>query len=193
VPDVLGSFDFRSMAAQMQSEFAGLRHVLVAGEPAQARRRWPICLPTRVCRLPAPLPSDVSTMLLSGGTTSLSKLIPRTHDDYVLNARLCGAAAGFDPSTVLLAILPLGHNYNLASPGMLGCFYFGGTVVLATGTSVDESSRLARERVTVAAAVVPLITAWLNSGCAGRVRPVVAEGGAERRRPPGARIAAPAA
>jgi 2,3-dihydroxybenzoate-AMP ligase len=29
-------------------------------------------------------------MLLSGGTTSLSKLIPRTHDDYVLNARLCG-------------------------------------------------------------------------------------------------------
>jgi 2,3-dihydroxybenzoate-AMP ligase len=31
-------------------------------------------------------------MLLSGGTTSLSKLIPRTHDDYVLNARLCGAA-----------------------------------------------------------------------------------------------------
>jgi 2,3-dihydroxybenzoate-AMP ligase len=103
-------------------------------------------------------------MLLSGGTTSLSKLIPRTHDDYVLNARLCGAAAGFDQNTVLLAILPLGHNYNLASPGMLGCFYFGGTVVLATGTSVEEIfTTIARERVTVAAAVIPLITAWVNS------------------------------
>jgi 2,3-dihydroxybenzoate-AMP ligase len=33
-----------------------------------------------------------------------------------------------------MAILPLGHNYNLASPGMLGSFYFGGTVVLAPGT-----------------------------------------------------------
>ena len=39
---------------------------------------------------------EVATMLLSGGTTSMSKLIPRTHDDYVLNARLCGAVAGFD-------------------------------------------------------------------------------------------------
>ena len=69
-------------------------------------------------------------MLLSGGTTSLSKLIPRTHNDYVLNARVCSRPAGFDESTVLLAILPLGHNYNLASPGMLGVFYAGGTVVL---------------------------------------------------------------
>jgi 2,3-dihydroxybenzoate-AMP ligase len=62
-------------------------------------------------------------MLLSGGTTSLSKLIPRTHEDYVLNARLCGRAAGFDEQTVFMAILPLGHNYNLASPGILGAFY----------------------------------------------------------------------
>ena len=63
---------------------------------------------------------EVSTMLLSGGTTSLSKLIPRTHNDYVLNARLCAQAAGFDSDTVFLAVLPLAHNYNLASPGMLG-------------------------------------------------------------------------
>src|SRR5205085_11797849 len=85
----------------------------------------------------APDPSEVTTMLLSGGTTSLSKLIPRTHDDYVLNARLCGAAAGFDESTVLMAILPLGHNYNLASPGMLGVFRAGGTLVIAESTGTD--------------------------------------------------------
>ena len=63
-----------------------------------------------------------------------------------------------------MAILPLGHNYNLASPGMLATFYYGGTVVLASGTSVDEVfSLVQRERVTVIAAVVPLITTWLNS------------------------------
>ena len=163
VPDVLGSFDFRTMAAQMQSEFAGLRHVLVSGEPGAGQKALADLPPASVPPV-GPAASDVSTMLLSGGTTSLSKLIPRTHDDYVLNARLCGAAAGFDTSTVLLAILPLGHNYNLASPGMLGCFYYGGTVVLATGTSVEEIfTTIARERVTVAAAVVPLITAWVNS------------------------------
>jgi 2,3-dihydroxybenzoate-AMP ligase len=103
VPDVLGSFDFRTMAAQMQAEFAGLRHVLVSGEAAAGQQA--------LADLPAgnhapPTLIRCSTMLLSGGTTSMSKLIPRTHDDYVLNARLCGAAAGFDASTVFMALLP---------------------------------------------------------------------------------------
>ena len=74
-----------------------------------ADRRWRSSTSVR------PDPADVSTMLLSGGTTSLSKLIPRTHNDYVLNARLCAEVAGFSSDTVFLAILPLGHNYNLAS------------------------------------------------------------------------------
>jgi len=109
-------------------------------------------------------PADVATMLLSGGTTSLSKLIPRSHDDYILNARLCGQAAGFDEKTVFMAILPLGHNYNLASPGILGVFYHGGTVVLASSGDADEVFGLVeRERVSVIASVVPLITNWLNS------------------------------
>jgi len=163
IPDVVGGFDFRVMAGQMQAEFPGLKHVLVAGEPAPGQRAL-AGLPDAPAPTAGPRPSDVSTMLLSGGTTSLSKLIPRTHDDYVLNARLCGAAAGFSERTVLMAILPLGHNYNLASPGMLGAFYFGGTVVIAQGAGVDDVFALVqRERVTVIAAVVPLITTWLNS------------------------------
>ena len=106
-------------------------------------------------------------MLLSGGTTSLSKLIPRTHNDYVLNARLCGQVGGFSEDTVFLAILPLGHNYNLASPGLLGAFYAGGTLVIAKTTDTgDVFTTVARERVTVIAAAVPLITTWLNSSVA---------------------------
>jgi 2,3-dihydroxybenzoate-AMP ligase len=163
VPDVVGGFDFRAMASQMQAEFPGLRHVLVAGQPAPSQHALE-SLPPASALPTGPHSSDVSTMLLSGGTTSLSKLIPRTHDDYVLNARLCGAGAGFSERTVLMAILPLGHNYNLASPGMLGTFYSGGSVVLASGTSVEDIfSLVERERVTVIAAVVPLITTWLNS------------------------------
>jgi len=103
-------------------------------------------------------------MLLSGGTTSLSKLIPRTHDDYVLNARLCGSAGGFGEDEVFMAILPLSHNYNLASPGMLGAFYYGGTVVLApSGDAAEVFSLVEREKVTTIAAVLPLISNWLNS------------------------------
>ena len=163
VPDSAGGFDFRMMAAEMQATFPSLRHVLVAGVPMSGQFALND-LPDAPALIPGPQPSDVSTMLLSGGTTSLSKLIPRTHDDYVLNARLCGAAAGFSDRTVFMAILPLGHNYNLASPGMLATFYYGGTMVIASGTSADDVFALVKqERVTVIAAVVPLITAWLSS------------------------------
>jgi 2,3-dihydroxybenzoate-AMP ligase len=172
IPDRIGNFDYREMAHEVLADAPALRRVFVAGEPGreQIDLRAMIAAPIPDDAVAAQLaghhpdPAEVTTMLLSGGTTSLSKLIPRTHDDYVLNARLCGRAGGFDEDTVFMAILPLGHNYNLASPGMLGTFYYGGTVVLApSGDAAEVFSLVQRERVTVIAAVVPLISNWLNS------------------------------
>jgi 2,3-dihydroxybenzoate-AMP ligase len=172
IADTLGSFDYRPMAQELAREAPALQHVLVAGAPAQGQRAWDALLaPADEAALQAAAPpaDEVSTMLLSGGTTSLSKLIPRTHQDYVLNARLCSEVGGFDASTVFLAILPLGHNYNLASPGMLGTFYRGGTLVIARSTELQEVfTTIERERVTVVAAVVPLVTNWLNQQVAQR-------------------------
>ena len=172
IPDRVGSFDYRAMAAEMASEFPSLAHVIVAGEPGPGQTAFVPLAENEPAdddllgRL-RPDPSDVSTMLLSGGTTSLSKLIPRTHNDYVYNARICSETAGFSAETVFLAILPLGHNYNLACPGMLGVFHAGGTLVIAKGTdSTEVFTTIARERVTTVAAVVPLITTWLNGNLA---------------------------
>ena len=173
LPDVAGSFDYRPMAAEMAAEFPSLRHLIVAGEPAPGQRALDPLIAgdsvtdrESVARLAAvrPSPDEVSTMLLSGGTTTVSKLIPRTHNDYVLNARLCARAAGFDRDTVFMAILPLGHNYNLASPGLLGTFAAGGTAVIATGTDTEAIfATVERERVSVIASVVPLIAGWIDS------------------------------
>lgn len=173
LPDVVGGFDYRPLAAGLAAEFSSLRHLIVLGEPAPGQRALdPLIagddLTDRAAaarlREVRPAPDEVSTMLLSGGTTSVSKLIPRTHNDYVLNARLCARAAGFDADTVFMAILPLGHNYNLASPGLLGTFAAGGTVVIATGTDTESLfATVARERVSVIASVVPLIAGWLDS------------------------------
>lgn len=173
VPDRLGSFDYRMLAQEVARECPHLRTVLVNGEPLAGQHSLPDLLegPADIAAIASlrPDPGEVATMLLSGGTTSLSKLIPRTHDDYVLNARLCSAAAGFDATTVFMAILPLAHNYNLASPGILGTFYRGGTVVLApSAETADVFALVEKERVTVIAAVVPLIVNWLNSDVAGR-------------------------
>jgi 2,3-dihydroxybenzoate-AMP ligase len=177
IPDRLGGFDYREMADEMRAAFPALRLVLVDGEPGAGHVALEALLAEggddagAARRLAAAKPDagEVSTMLLSGGTTSMSKLIPRTHDDYVLNACLCARAAGFTRDTVFLAILPLGHNYNLASPGMLGTFHAGGTVVLARGSDTDGIfAAVQRERVSVIAAVVPLIATWLDADVPAR-------------------------
>ena len=174
IADRLGNFDYRTLAAEVQREFPALRHVIVAGEPQAGQVALHDLMrahddPAAATAIPRPDPGEVATMLLSGGTTSMSKLIPRTHDDYVLNARLCAHAAGFREDTVMMAVLPLGHNYNLASPGLLGAFYCGATAVIAGSTETDHVfDLLQRERVTVVAAAVPLISTWLNAGVAQR-------------------------
>ena len=174
IPDRIGSFDYRAMAADMAGECSSLRSVIVVGEPGPGQAPFSTLgehepVADDVLEGQRPNPSDVSTLLLSGGTTSLSKLIPRTHNDYVYNARICSEVAGFSAETVFLAILPLGHNYNLACPGMLGVFHAGGTLVISRATDAAEVfTTIARERVTNVAAVVPLITTWVTGNLASQ-------------------------
>jgi 2,3-dihydroxybenzoate-AMP ligase len=177
VPGVFHQFDYRQLAQEIQGACPTLTHVFVLDGALPGQHALGELI-ARAESSPQPAdrslldpvdPAQVALMLLSGGTTSLSKLIPRTHDDYVLNARLCAQAAGFDEQTVLLALLPLGHNYNLASPGMLGVFYFGGTLVIGHGMDGEQVFPLVQQhRVSVIPAAVPLITQWLNSDAAAR-------------------------
>jgi len=164
IADRAGHFDFRTMAEQSRADAPALREVVVVGEALPGQQPLDALLADGPFEEPAVQvdPAEVGTMLLSGGTTSMSKLIPRTHQDYVLNARLCGRAAGFGEDTVFMAILPLGHNYNLASPGLLATLLYGGTVVLAPSPQPEDLfAAVQRERVTHIAAVVPLIAGWL--------------------------------
>ncbi len=172
IPDRLRDFDYRAMAEEMRGACPTLKQVFVAGEPHAGQTALGELLATPMAAGDAratlaavdPDPGEVALMLLSGGTTSLSKLIPRTHDDYVYNAKQCGRLAAFDENTVLMPILPLAHNYNLASPGMMAALYAGGTVVLApAGDPQTVFALVERERVSVIPAAVPLISAWLNS------------------------------
>lgn len=165
LPDVVKGFDFRPMAEELRAALPALRHVIVAGQPGPGQRALDE-LRSAGGEPPAlrPDPAEVALMLLSGGTTAMSKLIPRTHEDYALNARLCGRAAGMGEDTVFMAVLPLAHNYNLASPGILATFQAGGRVVLAPRGDPDTVFGLVeRERVTVIASVVPLVVQWVGS------------------------------
>ena len=176
VPDVVRSFDYRPLAEELRGQCETLEHVFVAGDALDGQialaqlsadggdARGDGAGQGDATPLPRLDPSEVALMLLSGGTTALPKLIPRTHNDYVLNAKACGRVAQIDASSVMLVVLPLGHNYNLASPGVLACFAAGATVVLSTGHDAQTVFPLVeRHRVTILPAAVPLVTQWLNS------------------------------
>jgi 2,3-dihydroxybenzoate-AMP ligase len=113
---------------------------------------------------PGPAPGDVAVLLLSGGTTGLPKLIPRTHNDYEYNLRASARVADLGPADRYLAALPVAHNFALACPGVLGTLAAGGTVVLAPGGDPETAFALIeRERVTVTALVPPLALMWLDA------------------------------
>ena len=80
------------------------------------------------------------------GTTGLSKLIPRTHDDYIYSLRVSAEICNLSAKSVYMAVLPVAHNYPMSSPGTFGTFYAGGKVVLATGGSPDEAFALIEKK-----------------------------------------------
>jgi len=173
VPDVWRGYDYRLLATDMGGLAPSLRSVLVLGEPASGQISLRDLLAHDGGRRKDaglfPAPDDVALMLLSGGTTGLPKLIPRTHNDYVYNCRQSGTVAGFSAATVFLAVLPMAHNYTLGCPGVLGALAHGGTAVIARDASFETIARVIEiERVTVVSAAVPLIVNWLNADLAGR-------------------------
>ncbi|WP_230420846.1 (2,3-dihydroxybenzoyl)adenylate synthase [Actinomadura soli] len=152
-----GDFDYRAMARTLPVEY-----VIVDGDAQDLTALSSV--DADPVDLPQPDPSDVGVFLLSGGTTGLPKLIPRTHRDYVYNLEASAEVCGFTSATVYLVVLPAAHNFALACPGILGVFANGGTVVLSPSGSPDDAFPLIeRERATVCAAVPPIALLWLDA------------------------------
>ncbi|MFI6704143.1 (2,3-dihydroxybenzoyl)adenylate synthase [Streptomyces sp. NPDC050509] len=113
---------------------------------------------------PAPDPADVAFFLLSGGTTALPKLIPRTHDDYVYMARAAVEAIGLTEDDTYLAVLPVEFNFTWGCPGVIGTLLAGGTVVLAEDPTPERCFPvIEREGVTVTAVGPSVVQLWLEA------------------------------
>ncbi len=161
-------FDYRELARQARAEISALRHVIVVGE---AEEFTPFAsLDGARAALPGdPDPSSVAFLQISGGTTGLSKLIPRTHDDYIYSFRASNEICGVTADSVHLIALPAAHNFPMSSPGHMGSLHAGGRVVLAPSPSPDACFPLiARESVTISGLVPPLALLWAQSAPASR-------------------------
>jgi len=174
VPGLLKGFDHQAMAWEIAARSAVLEQVLVAGDdlrPGSASLRE-ICRPVDGPAEPEHIErqdaGDTALFLLSGGTTGTPKLIPRTHNDYGCTVDHAVRACGFDADTVYLATMPVGHNFTLGGPGVLGTLLAGGTVVF--GSSPEPATvfpLIERERVAVTAVVPAVLQRWLDHQRAG--------------------------
>lgn len=174
-------FDYRPLAGTVMAGTPGLRHVIVCGESAEFTAFDALHEPTaptppatthaNTPANPPVLASEVAFLQLSGGSTGLPKLIPRTHDDYLYSVRASAAICHLNQDTVYLCALPVAHNFPLSSPGTLGVLSVGGCVVLARHAAPElVFALIAAERVTLTALVPSLLQVWLEAARAPQQR-----------------------
>lgn len=173
VPDQWQGFDHQQLAVDLAHDRQKSCPVLVLGDDVRdlnvdvrsLLERWQD--PARLRRrLDAhePDPGDIALFLLSGGTTGTPKIIPRTHQDYEYNAWRSGEICDFDEGTVYLVTLPVGHNFPLGSPGILGALSHGGRVVLVRSPKPEVAFPvIEREGVTVTSLVPAIAQRWVEA------------------------------
>ena len=168
-PESLKDADFTDIFRRVAVQEDSLRWHLLAGDPTAAgseavdvaradnvRRiadllaTKPHCSEDELLSLRTALdPEDPAVFQLSGGTTGIPKLIPRSHNDYAFNSHLAVSVCDVREGDVLLDVLPISHNLPLACPGLQGFLFAGATVALSTSTrATNICQRIQRDRAT---------------------------------------------
>ena len=108
-------------------------------------------------------PTDPCIFQLSGGTTGIPKLIPRTNNDYAYNSKVAAEVTEITADSTLLLVLPIAHNLPLACPGIQGFLFKGAKVVLHGNTRpVEMFSLIEKHKVTHLKVVPALLIRLIN-------------------------------
>ena len=155
-PERQSDFEFEPMIRRVQKENASLRFCLSLSalkKLIEEKAKQPDSELQRI-RID---PADPCIFQLSGGTTGVPKLIPRTHNDYAYNSKTAAPVCGVTQDSVLLLALPIAHNLPLACPGIQGYFFQGGKVVLSPTTRPERIFSLIQEHKATHLKVVPAL------------------------------------
>jgi 2,3-dihydroxybenzoate-AMP ligase len=185
-PERQGDFAFEPMIQRVREANPSLRFCLPLPQLKLLIER-PAQLPRSKLTEIKIDPTDPCIFQLSGGTTGIPKLIPRTHNDYAYNSKTAAPVCGVSSASVLLLALPIAHNLPLACPGIQGYFFQGGRVVLSPTTRPEEMFRLIeKHRVTHIKVVPALLIRLINDPSIGRfdLRSVrIIQSGGQRMQP----------
>lgn len=162
-PESQGDFRFAPVIDRVQAENASLKFRIVLGRAGEGEHSL-----VELIEKPATLPraelekisieaTDPCIFQLSGGTTGIPKLIPRTNNDYAYNSKVAAVAAHVDAESVLLLVLPIAHNLPLACPGVQGFMFNGAKVVLHANTRPEEMFALIQKHKVTHLKLVPAL------------------------------------
>jgi 2,3-dihydroxybenzoate-AMP ligase len=162
-PETSGDFSFAPIIDRIQAENKSLKIRLVLGAPKAGEHSLRELI-DRPAKLPASElakiridPTDPCIFQLSGGTTGIPKLIPRTNNDYAYNSKAAASVTEVTADSVLLLVLPIAHNLPLACPGIQGFMFHGAKVVLHSNTRPSEMFALIQKHKVTHLKVVPAL------------------------------------
>ncbi|HLU20197.1 MAG TPA: AMP-binding protein [Pusillimonas sp.] len=162
-PEKQGEFDFQEMIARVQQQSPCLKHGIILGTARQGFQSLRELISKTPTRGPKTLeqiqidPTDPAVFQLSGGTTGVPKLIPRTHNDYAYNSKIAAKTCRIEGHHVLLVVLPIAHNLPLACPGIQGFMFQGAKVVLSASTRPQDICAAIQEHGVTHIKVVPAL------------------------------------
>ncbi len=163
IPEAHGDCDYADIVNRVKRQSSSLKFGILLG----AKRPGFLSL-SEMIHVPAKLPAsalselhfdptDPAVFQLSGGTTGIPKLIPRTHNDYAYNSKVASSVCGVTADSVLLIVLPIAHNLPLACPGIQGFMFHGGSVVVSMSSRPDDMCALIEKHGVTHVKVVPAL------------------------------------
>ena len=162
-PDRYGDFDFTEMVGRVRKGAASVKLGIVLGDAPGGFLSLTELISTPPKRSPEELlklridPTEPAIFQLSGGTTGVPKLIPRTHNDYAYNSKIAAKVCEVTGDSVLLLALPIAHNLPLACPGLQGYLFSGGKVVLSASIRPEDLFPLIEQHRVTHLKVVPAL------------------------------------
>jgi 2,3-dihydroxybenzoate-AMP ligase len=138
-----------SVRGQGNDAFTPLESIPVADDPT----------PTHLEALAArrPEPTEVSMILLTGGTTGMPKAVPRTHNDYIASVEYHSRAWEITSEDVLFSVAPVSHAQAMHN-GVGSAFLNFCKYVITDSTDAEDICRvIQREKVTAFPTVPALV------------------------------------
>jgi 2,3-dihydroxybenzoate-AMP ligase len=173
VPSRFKEFSHQDMSRKVRKKVPSLEFTLVSGEAVDpdfislaSLLDDPVEERVAVDSLKEyrPDPMEPAVFQLSGGTTGVPKIIPRTHNDYSVNFRRAAEILEVTKDSVMGIAIPVNHNFGLACPGLCGTLYKGGRVVLIPSPRTETVfDAVQNEKVTLMPTPPALLIRWMEA------------------------------